>query len=116
MDETFVPMLALVALVKKFIDFAKYLTNRDVNGAITQIVVWGSGVVAVCLFAQTDWAEGIIFAGRTLADMNFASQLAVGLGLGSTAGVVTDVIKASDDSDSAAMPKLLPKAQDGPTP
>lgn len=104
----FIPAVAMAALIKKFIDFAKYITNKDVNGAVTQLVVWAAGVVAVCLFAQTDWADTIAFAGQALSKLNFASQLAIGLGLGSVAGVATDAIKARDNTDSAAMPPLVP--------
>lgn len=105
--DTFIPAVAMFALIKKFIDFTKYVVNRDLNGSVTQLVVWGAGVLAVWLYAQTDWADTISFAGLTLAKMNMGSLVALGLGLGSTASVATDFIKSRDDSDSASMPPLV---------
>lgn len=105
--DTFVPAVAMFALIKKVLDFFKYLTNQDWNGAITQIAVWASGIVVVWLYAQTDWAETFSFAGFTLASMNGASLVALGIGLGSSASVATDFIKARDNTDSAAMPPLI---------
>ena len=106
--DTFIPAVAMFSLIKKLLDFMKYLTSRDVNGAVTQLAVWLSGVLVVVLYAQTDWAETFSFAGFTLADMNMASLVALGIGLGSSASVATDFIKSRDDSDSAKMPPLLP--------
>ena len=108
MDETFVPLLALGTLVKKLIDFLAYVTNGYYRKALSQVVVWVAGVVVVALYAQTDWAEGIIFAGRTLADMNFATQVAVGLGIGSAASVGTDLLKSVDNNDTQRTPSLIP--------
>lgn len=105
--DVFVPAVAMFALIKKLLDFFKYCTNQDWNGAVTQIAVWLSGVLVVTLYAQTDWAETFSFAGFTLADMNFASLIALGIGLGSSASVATDFIKARDNTDSAAMPPLF---------
>lgn len=115
MDETFVPLLALAALVKKFVDFSKYVTNRDVNGALTQLFVWIAGIAAVAIFAQTAWADGIVFASVALSKMNFASQVAMGLGISSTGAFATDYLKAKDNFDSARMPNLLPGSPDGTT-
>lgn len=113
MDEL-ITVVALAALVKKFVDFSKYVTNKDVNGAFTQLWAWGAGIGAVLIFAATDFAEGIQVGSHSFADLAFWSLVWLGLGVGSAGSVVTDVIKARDQTDSAAMPKLLPGAQDGP--
>jgi len=105
--DVFVPAVAMFALIKKLIDFLKFITNQDWNGAATQAAVWLSGVLVVWLYAQTDWAETFSFAGITLAAMNFASLVALGIGLGSSASVATDFIKSRDTTDSAAMPPLF---------
>jgi hypothetical protein len=76
-------------------------------------VAWIAGVVAVVLYAQTAWANGIVFNDISLADMNFASLLVIGLGIGSVGSVVTDVIQARDNTDSAAVPPLVPKVPQG---
>src|SRR5205814_1872930 len=104
--DTFIPAVALAALVKKFLDFSKYITNRDLNGAITQVYAWVAGVVSVWLFAQTAWADAVSFGNIAVADFSFASMVVVGMGLSSVAGVATDSIKARDSSDTARMPQL----------
>lgn len=106
--DLFVPAVAMVALIKKFIDFSKYVTNKDRNGALTQIYAWIIGVAVVWLFAQTVWADKFGFGDLMLSAFNLASIVAVGLSLGSVGGVVTDVIKSRDNTDSAKMPSLLP--------
>jgi hypothetical protein len=115
MDEL-ITVVALFALAKKFVDFSKFVTNRDVNGAFTQLWAWAAGVGAVLVFAATDFAEGIQVGTHALGDLAFWSLVWLGLGIGSVGGVVTDAIKSFDNTDSAAMPKLLPGAADGPPP
>lgn len=106
----FVPFIALLALVKKIVDFVKLAMARD-PGAVTQLIAWGAGVAAVLLFAQSDWADGIQVADRALSTLNVWSQVIVGLGISSSAGVVTDAIKATDNTDSATMPSLLTRTR-----
>jgi mevalonate kinase len=105
--DVFIPAVAMATLIKKLIDTFKYVTAKDWNGAVTQLVVWLSGVLVVWLYAQTDWAETFSFAGLTLASMNLASLVALGIGLGSSASVATDFIKARDAADTAKMPPLF---------
>jgi hypothetical protein len=109
--DQFIPAVALVALVKKFIDFGAYLTNKRYRAAATQLVVWLAGIIAVCLYAQTDWADTFEFAGMILSKMNFATQIALGLGVGSTASFGTDLIKGIDNTDSARVPSLFPPSE-----
>lgn len=111
--EQLITVVALLALAKKFVDFSKYVTNKDVNGAFTQIWAWGAGVVAVVIFAATDFAEDVPVGAHRLGDLAFWSLVWLGLGIGSTGSVVTDLIKSRDNNDSAKMPKLLPGASDG---
>lgn len=110
--DLFVPTVALLALINKFVDFSKYITNKDVNGALTQVYVWGAGVLGVWLYAQTAWADTINFGDLPLSKFNGASIVAVGFAIASAGSVAKDWLKAKDNSDSAAMPKLLPNAAD----
>jgi hypothetical protein len=103
----FVPALALVALLLKFIDFLKSASARDVNAVVTQLVAWVSGIVVVLLFAQTDFAGSIEINGTTLGLLNAWSQVIVGLTLASTASVVSDGLRAVDNSVATKDPKLL---------
>lgn len=83
----FVPILALSALVKKLVDFFKFLTNRDWNGAITMLVTWGAGIVALLVASQTDWADGINIGDKTLASLSFLSMVFVGMSVSSFGAV-----------------------------
>lgn len=106
----FVPVLALLALVKKFGDFLKALTNRDINAAVTQLVLWAAAWGGIALAAHTAWAQGISIGDTTLADLNGWSQLFVALTIGAGAGVVHDTTKAIDssvDNTNAAINKPL---------
>lgn len=107
----FVPFVVLLALVKKIVDFFKMASGGDMNGAVTQLVAWGAGVAAVMLFAQSDWADGIQVADHALSTLNAWSQFIVGMTIASSAGVVTDTIKAIDNTDSAGFPPLLTRSR-----
>jgi hypothetical protein len=104
----FVPMLALAALIYKLVDFVRYLLNGDRNGAITQLVTWAFAILAVILYAHTNWAHALSFGGINLHQLNLASQLVVGLQLGSLASTGKDLLKAVDNTNSAKIPTLLP--------
>lgn len=98
----FVPALALLALVKKFGDFLKGITNRDWNSVVTQLVVWAAAWAALAVAAHTAWAAGISIGDTSLADLNGWSQLFVALTIGSGASLVHDTTKAVDNSAPAA--------------
>jgi uncharacterized membrane protein len=105
----FVPIIALAALVKKVVDFLKFITNRDVNGIVTQLVAWAAGVLALLLAAQTDWADGIKIGDMSLATLNFWSLLFVGLSVssfGSVAGY--DIPRKLDRTTPTPDHKLIP--------
>lgn len=106
----FVPLAVFGALVWKFVDFLKALTNRDWNTVVTQLVVWVAGIAAVMLFAHSDFAANIsvMDGGMTLATLGGVGQLIVGLSAASLVSVGVDVKKALDNSDSAAQPPLVP--------
>jgi hypothetical protein len=99
----------MLALVKKVIDFTKYLTNRDINGIVTTASAWLAGVVAVVLYAQTDFASQIDIGG-SLAKMNAYSLIAIGLSVGSGAGLAADYLSAKRPSDDPARLKMIPGA------
>lgn len=109
--EAFLPVVALAALVWKFVDFLKYCTSWSSggrNGAVTQLIIWVAGVVAVLLFARSDWAGSVSIGELTLDRMNLWSQIVAGLSVGSLTSVGFDTKKAVDATDSAKTPSLLP--------
>lgn len=99
--------LLMAALVKKGVDLLRYVIAKDGNGALTTVVALGVGVAVAFLVAASDFAAGVEVAGRTLANMNDASVVLVGLGLGATGSVGWDALRAIDNSQSAAVPPLL---------
>ena len=103
----FVPILVVLATVKKVVDFVRFLRARDVNAVATQIVAWLAGFVVIALAAHTPWAAGLIFGDVALSKLGIAAQILVGIAIGSSGSLATDVIKATDNSQSAAVPPLL---------
>lgn len=103
----FVPLLVLSALIKKIVDTVKYGAAGDVNAVATQIVVWIAGVLVMFAAAASDLGAQLTVNGHSLGDLNNWSVVLVGVNLASTASVGWDVIKAVDNSNSAAVPNLL---------
>lgn len=115
----FVPSVAMVLLIVKIIDFLRYARAADLNGVLTQLSAWVAGVLVVLLAAQTDWAGGIAIGNKSLATLGFWSLVFYGLSAGSGASLAKDTLKAVDNSNSAAIPTLVPvqtkNAVDRPT-
>jgi len=105
----FAPLIALGSLVFCLINWLRDITNRNWSGVTTQLIAWVAGIVAVTLVAQTDYATAVSFGDRTLAQMNGPSLLFIGLSAASLMGVVSDVKRALDTSDSAAKLPLFGK-------
>lgn len=104
----FVPLLVMTALVKKVVDFVKYVVNGDVNALVTQLVAWGMGIALAFIAANSDWAESILINSIPLAALSGWSLVFVGVNIASLAGFGWDAIKAIDGSNSAIVPDLLP--------
>jgi hypothetical protein len=104
----FVPVVAMGILILKLIDFLRYLRAGDMNGVLTQLATWLAGVIVVLLVAQTSWADGIGVGDQSLATLGFWSLVFYGLSVGSGASLVKDTQKAVDNTNSAAIPTLVP--------
>lgn len=74
----------LVLLVKKALDFVRYVANGDANGSITQILGWLLGIAAAYLAQWADW----------VTDTDTGSTILWGVVLGSAASVIHDFFKA----------------------
>lgn len=103
----FVPLAALGSAVFVFVNFLKYLTNRDWNAALTQATAWAAGIGAVCLFSNAALANGITVGTTTLARLDFWSQVCLGLSASSALSTFNEFKKAVDTSDTASTPPLL---------
>lgn len=115
---TFVPMLAMLALVGKFVDFLRYASkfSRHRNAVLTQLIAWVAGIVVVQLFAHSSWADSLPVGDSTLGHLNFWSQLIYGLGFASIASAAADFKRAVDNNDSAAVPPLVEPTTYQPVP
>ncbi len=107
----FLPAIAMITLVIKLIDFSRYARARDTNGIVTQLVTWAAGIVVVMLAAQTDWAADLSVGEFSLAELGLWSQVFWGLSFASTASFSKDFTKAVDNTNSAAIPTLLPEGR-----
>jgi hypothetical protein len=103
----FVPLLLMVSIVKKVVDFVKYATSGDVNALVTQLVAWAVGIGLAFLAATSDWADNFDVNGQPVSTLNGWSLVFVGLAIASTAGFGWDAVKAIDGSNSAVVPNLL---------
>lgn len=104
----FLPVVAMAALTLKIIDFLRYVRAADINGIVTQAAAWFAGVVVVLLVARTDWADGVSVGDMSLGTLGFWSLVFYGLAAGSSASAVKDTLKAVDNTNSAALPTLVP--------
>lgn len=101
----------MAALALKLVDFVKFLKNKDVNSVVTQLAVWGAGVLIVFLVAASDFAVGLTVGDLSLNQLNWSSLVLVGLTLGSTGSVAFDFKKSFDNTDSSKIETLLPPHQ-----
>lgn len=101
--------VGLLALVWKFIDFLKQLTpkDRNVNAAITQIVVWVSGLAAVFLYSASQLGESVMIGSVALEDADTPTKIILGLMVGSLASASVDIKKAIDGGDTSKQPPLV---------
>ncbi len=102
----------LTALVKKVIDAAKYLTNRQWNGFVTQVIVWGAGFVAAFVGANAEITKDVGLpigdAVITLGGLDIWSLILLGLSIGSLASVGNGAEAAIDINRDTTKPRLFP--------
>lgn len=102
----FVPLLLMVACIKKVVDLIKYATNADINGLITQVVAWAAGIGVVAVMAHSDFASTAVINGVTLESLNWAGIAIAGTVVASAAGFGWDTLKSLDNTNSAIVPNL----------
>lgn len=100
----------LLAMVWKFTDFLKMLTNlkTEKSGVVTQLEVWAAAVFGVFLFSATQFGPTAVIGDISVDAMSNATKLWVGLAIGSLASGVVDFKQARDNNDSAKKPPLIP--------
>lgn len=106
-----IAILAGIAFaVNKTVSVIKELANKNFNAAITQLVVWVVGFIAVVLAAHAAVTEALVVPGLTvpLGSLDWPSEVLLAWILGSTGSFIFDFKKAIDSTDSSAEPSLLP--------
>lgn len=103
-----ITLITLVAFVKKFVDSSKFLTNMNINALVTQAWTWLGGMVILAAATAADITKNIEAFGMTLGQLDGWSIILGGAMLGSGASVLYDFQAASDNSDTAQTPLLLP--------
>ena len=89
--ETFVPMLVLLATIKKVVDVIRFiLDGGPKRDAFITGLAWVVGILVTMLAAQTAWAQQLEWGEVSLHQMNLASQILVGISLGSSASLAHD--------------------------
>lgn len=113
---TIAPLVVLGTLVFTFINWLKFIRGRQYNSAITQVIVWASGVAAVWLVAASQFGIDVHVNSLTLRAMDSATKVVTGLLAASLLSTVNEVKKAIDNTDTAQTPKLAPGADGAPPP
>lgn len=106
-----IAILTGIALaVNKTVSVIKAITNKDMNGAFTQVLVWVVGIAAVVLAAHATLTESMIIPGLnvTLGSLDTPSHVLLGWILGGSGSFAFDIKKALDNSDNAVEPSLIP--------
>jgi hypothetical protein len=102
----FIPAIAFTALVAKFIDWLKMITQKEWNAVITQVIVWVSGIGALFLVGQTQWAKAVDIGATSIAHMGGWDKVFVGLAMGSAASWVTDAFASLNKTNTGVMRKM----------
>jgi hypothetical protein len=98
----------LAAFAKKLVDFVRQLRGRDTSAVLTQLLAWAAGIAVVFIGAHVDVASGIEVANHTLDQLSLWSQLVLGTVVGSLGSIGKDTLKALDNHQTEAAPKLVP--------
>ena len=109
MEIPIVGLVGLVALVWKVVDFIRLVANgsQSKSGIVTQLVAWVGGIMAVVLYAASDFASTVSIGDKPLDKLSFVTLVLVGMALGSIASASVDVKQAIDATDSSVKPKLF---------
>lgn len=99
----------LSAVVLKFVDFMRLLGSfpTEKSAIATQLLAWVGGIVAVLIYASSDFASSVEVGDQLLSELNMASKVLVGLMTASVASAAVDVKQALDGRDTSTFPPLL---------
>lgn len=108
-------LAALLALTWKFIDFLRLLVNLpgSRSGVITQLASWAAAIGAVFLYGASQVGGRVVVDDLSVDRMDSPTKVLLGLAIGSAASAVVDWKKATDNSDTAVIPPLVPFPPEG---
>lgn len=106
--EAFVLPVFLTALAKQVTNLVAFITAKDWNAVVKQVIGYVSGIGGIALVKVSDLAPGFAIPGTdsTLSDLNAAGTVIVGLMLGAGAGVVQDFINSRDQLSTSHVPSI----------
>jgi hypothetical protein len=77
------------------------------SGVVTQVIVWGAGILAVYLVDFTGLGGAFSIGGKSVVALGGWAKVMIGLMSASTLSTVNEIKKALDNTDSAKAPPLL---------
>ena len=98
----------LTTLIFAFINFLKFVQAKDWNSALTQLIVWASGIGGTLVVGASQFASSINLFGSPLNKLDWVSKVVIGLFGASTATGLNETHKAIDSTQSAVKPALFP--------
>lgn len=106
---SFSTVALLVAFLYAAQNLLRYLKAADWNGVLGILIAAVTGIGAVMLAAHSDALSNLhlITGGAALGTVNGATQIFLGVSVGSAGTVLADARKAFDNSDTADKPKLV---------
>lgn len=104
---TVVALALFGGLLYSLINFAKSIRAKDKNSYVTQLIVWGAGLILVFLFVHSMFGDQIkINDELPLSKLGNVETAIIGLSASSLVSGGYDVKKALDNNDSAKTPPL----------
>lgn len=94
----------------------RYAKAKDMNGVLAIVLAAASGIAVVALAAHSNMSSDLqlIQGGAHLGKLDMASQVMLGIAVGSAGTVVADFRKAFDGTTTAAKPLLVAKKAAAP--
>lgn len=88
---TFVPMLALVFVVNKVVDWLRELVPDRLEPRVLIPLSWFTGAVVTWLFSLTQFAEEVGVGDRSLDELDVIAVVFVGVLIGAGGSVLNDL-------------------------
>lgn len=88
---TFAPLLMLVFLINKFVDWMRELIPDRLEPKVLIPLSWATGAALTYAFSLTVWAEEIKIGERTLASLDVVAVIVLGCILGAGGSVLNDL-------------------------